>query len=70
MQDAERKDYFAKRAAAERAAADQCDDARAAQSHRELAERYERQAKGETAEAPEETDGRPTILPPEFKILP
>ena len=61
-------DYFHKRADEERAAAELAKDERAANSHRELARRYDEKAEvGEDAgEEPEE--GR--VLPDEFQILP
>jgi hypothetical protein len=71
MQEGQSKDYFERRADEERAAADQAADERAAQSHRELSERYRDVANGsepvpgDDAEAPD-----PGILPRDFRIVP
>lgn len=73
MQEPDSKDYFEKRAAEERAAAERCDDERAAQSHRALAEQYEEQARSRPSAEKSERDeepGCPGILPPDFRILP
>jgi hypothetical protein len=71
MQDLEQSGYFERRAEEEKAAAAGAADERAARTHRELAERYMRQAKGE-AEATQE-DEEPNnggTLSSDFKILP
>ncbi len=60
-------DYFRKRAEEEREAADQAADERAAQPHRELAERYEEKA--ETGE-PVAEDEANDALPNGFTIVP
>ncbi len=65
-------DYYARRAEEERAAADHAADERAAQPHRELADRYGRLAAGKELAA-NDRDGPmsdPGILPKEFRIVP
>ena len=71
MELAEQRLYFEKRAAEERAAAAHAEDERAAQPHRELAQRYSAVASG-AAEPGTETAGDDGCgsLPPEFTILP
>jgi hypothetical protein len=70
MEATRNQEYFERRAAEERAAADCCADERAALPHRELARRYDSLAKGEDKleieAAPETFAG----LTPEFRILP
>jgi hypothetical protein len=62
-------DYFHRRALEERAAAELAHDERAANSHRELARRYDEKAEdGPGAEAEEPEFG--SVLPDEFQILP
>ena len=62
-------DYFHRRALEERAAAELAQDERAANSHRELARRYDEKAKdGLGGEADEPESG--SVLPDEFQILP
>ena len=64
------KDYFRKRAEEERTAADQAADERAAQPHRELAERYEKKA---ATGGPATDDEFPSMRRParnDFTILP
>jgi hypothetical protein len=64
-------DYFQRRAEEERAAAEKAADARAAHSHRELAEEYERRASGEGELLAEEgTEEEPGTLAKDFRILP
>lgn len=72
MTDSVSHDYFQRRAEEEREAAEQAVDARAAHSHRELADHYDRLA-GDvtTASANAELEAQPTgTLPREFRILP
>lgn len=71
MGDLEQHDYFERRAEEERSAAAEAADERAAQSHRDLAQRYERKAHDDA----EVDDGAPealsTMIPGEgFKIIP
>jgi len=61
------RDYFERRAEEERLASERATDKRAAQSHRELAERYRKRA-GEPP-ATQMPDGR-GILSADFRILP
>jgi hypothetical protein len=71
MQKLQSKDYFARRSDQERAAAEQARDARAAQSHRELAERYRNLANGsEQLPVDEDGGGEHGILTKEFRIVP
>jgi len=67
MEEAETKDYFERRAAEEREAADQAQDVRAAQSHREMARRYDEKARNLPATPAEDSMSG---LPREFRILP
>lgn len=64
-------DYFERRAEEERLAADKAADARAAQSHRELSDRYRNIACGSEQlpidDAVPSDDG---ILPQDFRIVP
>ncbi len=62
-------EYFAKRASEERHAASHAADDRAAQSHREMAEQYEKLARGDGGSEPL-PDERCGGLPNEFRILP
>jgi hypothetical protein len=67
----ESRDYFEKRASEEREAADNADDRRAADSHRELARRYKKLAdNGETRPRVEDENGDAAVLARGFKILP
>ena len=70
MQGAAAKNYFLRRAAEERAAAEQALDDRAAQSHRELADRYEQQANGAADCQPDAVERLDGTLAKEFRILP
>lgn len=71
MTDSPFQDYFQRRAEEEREAAEQATDERAAHSHRELAEHYQRLSGDERQRVsePEEPQSR-GILPKEFRILP
>ena len=60
--------YFHRRALEERAAAELAQDERAANSHRELARRYEEKAEVGEYETEEPEHGN--VLPDEFQILP
>ena len=62
-------DYFERRAEEERLASERATDKRAAQSHRELAQRYRQRAARIDAPAPEAQDSR-GILSADFRILP
>jgi hypothetical protein len=64
----DRTDYFHKRADEERAAAELAKDERAANSHRELARRYDEKAEVGEHEMEEPEQGN--LLPNEFQILP
>jgi len=65
------QDYFEKRASEERKAADNADDRRAADSHRELARRYKKLAdNGEARRRVEDETGDAAVLARGFKILP
>jgi hypothetical protein len=72
MTDSLPDDYFQRRAEEEREAAEQAADERAAQSHRELAEHYEKLARKQGREAAdiEEVPQLWGSLPREFRILP
>jgi hypothetical protein len=70
MQDPDQSEYFERRAEEERAAAEQAADERAAQSHRELAERYERQARAETDDAGADETSNSGLLSSDFRIIP
>ena len=61
-------DYFHRRALEERAAAELAQDQRAANSHRELARRYDEKAEDGHVEVDEPEPG--SVLPDEFQILP
>ena len=68
MQDSQSAEYFLKRAAEEREAAERASDERAAQTHRELAKRYKRRAEDDSPdEIPLEVG---QVLPSDFRILP
>ena len=69
--DADTRDYFERRAQEEIAAAEHAADLRAAQSHRELANRYRDLAQAGRAprdEGAEESE--PRIVSSEFRIVP
>ena len=70
MQGPDHSEYFERRAEEERTAAEQATDERAAQSHRQLAERYERQAKSETDDAGEGEAADSGMLSKDFRIIP
>jgi hypothetical protein len=70
MQDPDQSEYFDRRAEEERTAAEQAADARAAQSHRELAQRYERRAKGQADGAEDGETADSGILSKDFRIIP
>ena len=71
MHEDQSKDYFERRSAEERTAAEQASDERAAQSHRELAEHYRNVANGsEQLPAEDEGDSEAESLPKEFRIVP
>jgi hypothetical protein len=72
MTDSPAFDYFQRRAEEEREAAEQAADERAAHSHRELADHYERLAgdESQTAADAEEEPQAVGTLPREFRILP
>jgi hypothetical protein len=71
MTDSVSHDYFQRRAEEEREAAEQAVDARAAHSHRELADHYERLAGDEGVAPVNAEEERPSgTLPREFTILP
>ncbi len=63
-------EYLERRADEERSAAAAAVDERAAQAHRELAEFYDRRAKGGAAPEVREEPSVPGILPSDFRILP
>ena len=69
MADIDSRDYFRKRAEEERDAAEAASDERAAQPHRELAQRYERKAQTGEGQSEEEDllEGPP---PSDFTIVP
>ena len=63
--------YFLRRAAEERAAADRSTDPRARQTHIDLAERYSEAAQtATTANSIVEQSAASPMLRPEFRILP
>lgn len=71
MQELDEHDYFERRALEERTAAAKATDERAAQSHRDLAQCYERKAHNDA----QADDGAPepvsTMIPGEgFRIIP
>jgi hypothetical protein len=72
VQDIEQSEYFNRRADEEREAANTATDERAAQSHRELADRYDAKAKDDKGSSNEndgdESDGG--TLSKDFRILP
>lgn len=71
MQDTEHLEYFRRRAEEERKAAKSATDELAARPHRELAERYDAKARGDSAsegEGDEEPAGG--TLSKDFTILP
>ena len=70
METGERKEYFEKRAADERLAADQAGDERAAELHRELARRYDELATGPETPPSEVPADLVAGIPSEFRILP
>ena len=70
MQQPGSKDYFQRRAEQERTAAEQAGDERAAQSHRELAERYDEMAKQEPGEIRGDDQPQSGIMPKDFRIVP
>jgi hypothetical protein len=72
MQELESQDYFHRRAEEERAAAEHAADERAAQTHRELAQEYEKRAHcdGNGAVFEDEQPQDPGTLHKEFRILP
>jgi len=71
MRELQSRDYFERRSEEERTAAEQASDARAAQSHRELAEHYRQVANG-SERLPADDDGSPEVgtLAKEFRIVP
>ena len=71
MSDIPEKEYFERRAAEELAAAELADDQRAAQSHRELSDRYRRRADASNRDPSEQPEPRGAgVLPKEFSIVP
>jgi hypothetical protein len=69
--DAGSKNYFERRAEQERIASENAADARAAQSHRELADHYRSLAEGgELPEACQDSQGEPSTMPKDFLIVP
>ena len=71
MQDTEQSEYFHRRAEEEREAAKSAADERAAQPHRELAQRYDAMAKGDAASEEEgEDEPRGATVSKDFTILP
>ena len=70
MTEIDSRDYFRQRAEEEREAADSATDERAAQPHRELAERYEKKAEtGESGTGHEERS-EARARPSDFTIVP
>jgi pyridoxine/pyridoxamine 5'-phosphate oxidase len=63
-------DYFRSRAEQERIAADRASDERAAQSHRELAEHYEKLANGSEQPALPAPAHGAGIVSNDFRIIP
>ncbi len=72
MQDIEQSEYFNRRAEEEREAADKASDERAAESHRELADRYDAKAKDDAESEEEHSGDEPEngTLSKDFHILP
>ena len=72
MTDSPSHDYFQRRAEEEREAAERAADERAAHSHRELADHYERLAGDEGPGRADVEEGAQAAgtLPREFRILP
>lgn len=71
MHETQSRKYFERRAVEERLAAENAADERAAQSHRELAERYRKIATGCEEVPAEKMDALgPGILPKDFSIVP
>ena len=70
MQERRSVEYFERRAKEERAAAAGATNARAAQSHHELAERYRQLAAGAELPAGDVAHGDDAVLPRDFRIVP
>jgi hypothetical protein len=71
VEDVDQTDYFRRRAEEERAAAENAGDARAAQTHRALAARYDAKATGSPVhEIEEDRGGNRGTLSDDFTILP
>ena len=70
MQDIEQSEYFNRRAEEEREAARTATDERAAESHRELADRYDAKAKHESEEEVADEQTESSTLSKDFRILP
>lgn len=70
MTEIDSRDYFRKRAEEEREAAEAARDERAAQPHRELAERYEKKAENGEPVTGDEESSESGPLPSDFTIVP
>ncbi len=70
MQNSDQSEYFERRAEEERAAADGAADERAEQSHRELANRYEKASKGEEPSSDTEETEESGTVHEDFRIIP
>ena len=70
MQELRSVEYFERRAEEERTAAVRATNDRAAQSHRELAERYGKLAAGAELVSSEVAYGDGAVLPRDFQIVP
>ena len=70
MSKTEPREYYKRRAKEERAAAEHASDERAAQSHRELLDQYERLADGEAPTGAAADQEKPGSVSKEFRILP
>jgi len=69
--DADARNYFERRAEEERTAAEQAADARAAQSHRELARHYSSLAQASVVQRTDKAQPlEPGTMPSDFRILP
>jgi hypothetical protein len=68
--DPETRDYFERRSEEERTAAELAADARAAQSHRELADHYRSLARGDEAPGGQADQDDSGIVSKEFRIVP
>ena len=70
MSKSEPQEYYKRRAKEERIAAERASDERAAQSHRELLDQYERLADGEAPARAADDREKSGSVSKEFRILP